>query len=327
VAGHALEHEQVEAHGRGDLRHLDHDDDEDPEPEQVDAGRADHGLDHRHGEDDAADAVEEAAEHHVEHRQRHDQGRGRQLEAGDEGRQRPGQAGEAHGEREERGAHQDQRDHAGGPHRAHQALGEARARERALGRGEGQRADHPQGGRLGRGREAGVDRAQHHQDQQQHREQETARAQPLRERAWLLGRDGVAVEQAPDGEVAREQAGQDDAGEDAGHEQLRDRFVHRDAVDDEDQRRRDHQPERAGARQGAHDLPLGVAAAAQLGDRHLADRSAGRGGRAADGGEDRAAHDVGVQQAPGQAREPWAQALEHVRREPGAEQDLAHPDE
>ena len=38
LAGHALQHEQVEAHRRRDLRHLHHDHDEDAEPDQVDAG-------------------------------------------------------------------------------------------------------------------------------------------------------------------------------------------------------------------------------------------------------------------------------------------------
>jgi hypothetical protein len=44
-------------------------------------------------------------------------------------------------------------------------------------------------------------------------------------------------------------------------------------------------------------------------------------------GENRAADDVGVQQAPGDAREPGREALEHVLGELRAEEDLAHPHE
>jgi hypothetical protein len=47
--GHALQDEQVEADRRRDLRHLDHHDQEDTEPDQVDAGRHDGGLDHANG--------------------------------------------------------------------------------------------------------------------------------------------------------------------------------------------------------------------------------------------------------------------------------------
>ena len=48
---------------------------------------------------------------------------------------------------------------------------------------------------------------------------------------------------------------------------------------------------------------------------------------AGDGGEHRAADDIGVQQAARQARHPWRQALEHVFRQAGPEQNLPHPDE
>ena len=71
--GHPLQDEQVEADRRRDLRHLDDDDDEDAEPERVDAGLLHRRHDHAHRQHDHRDAVEEAAEDDVERGQREDQ--------------------------------------------------------------------------------------------------------------------------------------------------------------------------------------------------------------------------------------------------------------
>ena len=131
----------------------------------------------------------------------------------------------------------------------------------------------------------------------------------------------------PDRQVAREQRGQQHARQHAGDEELGDRDLGADAVDDHDDRRRDQQPQRAGAGQRADRDAVRVAAALQLGQAHLADRGAGGGARARHGGEDRAADHVDVQQPPRQRLHPRRQAAEHVVRQPGAEQDLAHPDE
>ncbi len=72
---------------------------------------------------------------------------------------------------------------------------------------------------------------------------------------------------------------------------------------------------------------LVVAAALELRQRHLGDGGAGRRRRARHRAEDAAAEDVDVHQAPRQPAEPRREALEHLVREPGAVEDLAHPDE
>ena len=59
-------------------------------------------------------------------------------------------------------------------------------------------------------------------------------------------------------------------------------------------------------------MGLRIAPPPQLGDRHLADRRHRRGRAAGDGGEHRAADDVGVDQSARQACQPWAEAPEHV---------------
>src|SRR3546814_1418517 len=96
-----------------DLRHLDHDDQEDTEPQHVDAGLTDHRLDHRHGEHHGRYAVEEATEHDIEHRERRDQRQRRELEAGNPGRSVARQPRDTHRARQEVGPGQAERDHEG----------------------------------------------------------------------------------------------------------------------------------------------------------------------------------------------------------------------
>jgi hypothetical protein len=140
-------------------------------------------------------------------------------------------------------------------------------------------------------------------------------------------RRAAGIQQRPEHGVAHEQGDHHDAGQNSGDEQARDRYLGHEAVDDEHDRRRDEQAEGARAGERAQDHALVIAPLAQLGDGDLADGGAGRGRRAGDGGEDAAAQDVDVHQAPGQAREPRAEAVEHVLGEARAEQDLGHPDE
>ena len=152
---------------------------------------------------------------------------------------------------------------------------------------------------------------------------------------YLLGeahhRLGLRIELARDlrhdRHVAHEHQRPHEARQDAGHEQLGNGLVDGHAVDDQRQRRRDHQAQRRGAGQGADDHLLGVLALAELRDRHLADRRQGRRRGTRHRGEHRAADDVGVDQAARQARQPGRQAAEHVLGQPGPVEDLAHPDE
>ena len=90
---------------------------------------------------------------------------------------------------------------------------------------------------------------------------------------------------------------------------LSDRDVGEHPVDDHDVRRRDEKAERAGTREAADRDVLVIAAPQQLGERDAADHLRGRGRRAGDRREDRAADDVDVQQPPRQQSGPW--------REPG----------
>ena len=110
-------------------------------------------------------------------------------------------------------------------------------------------------------------------------------------------------------------------------EQLDDAFVDRHAVDDQRQRGRDHQAQRRRACQRADDHVFGVFAFAQFGDRHLAHGGQRRCRRARNGGEHRAADDIGVHQPARQPRHPGREARNMSSAKPGSIQDLAHPDE
>ena len=123
------------------------------------------------------------------------------------------QAGEAHGEGEERGAHEDEGDHRRGAHGAHEAGPEALEREGPLDERQRQGADDAQRRRLGRRGDAGIDRAQHRHDQQQDGQKKAALAQALGQGPVPLLREEAGLEEAARDEVAHEQEGQDDARE------------------------------------------------------------------------------------------------------------------
>jgi hypothetical protein len=124
-----------------------------------------------------------------------------------------------------------------------------------------------------------------------------------------------------------ETAGEQKARDEAGREQLQDRDVAQHAVDDHDVGGRDQEPQRAGAGKRADGDILRIAALQQLGQRHAADHLGGCRRRAGDGGKDRAAQHVDMQQAPRQQPGPGRQAREQRARQVGAKQQLAHDDE
>ena len=124
LAGQPLQHEQVEAHRRGHLRHLDHQHDIDAEPQEIDAGGLDRGQDHRGGQHDHRDAVKEHAQDDEQHREHGDQLPRLKALRADPGGHGARNAGEAHRHGEKRGTGQDEGDHARGAHGAHHAAGE-----------------------------------------------------------------------------------------------------------------------------------------------------------------------------------------------------------
>ena len=91
-------------------------------------------------------------------------------------------------------------------------------------------------------------------------------------------RNGFRVEPGVQHDAAHEQGHQHQAGKDAGDEQPGDRHVGGHAVNDHDDRRRDHDAQGAGAGERAQNHLFVVAAFEQLGHGHAADGDR-RGGR------------------------------------------------
>ena len=114
------------------------------------------------------------------------------------------------------------------------------------------------------------------------------------------------------------------AGQHARHEQPSDRFLHQRAVQHHDDAGRDQNAQRAARRQRAEHDPGLVAARQHLGNGDGADRGRCGDARARDGGEHRAACDVGVQQPAGQAAQQHHDATVEVAADAAAQDDLAH---
>ena len=126
---------------------------------------------------------------------------------------------------------------------------------------------------------------------------------------------GVRAEAAfPDREYRphNEQTGEHDAGDHAGNEQPADRSLGGDAVEDEGDRRRNQNAERAaGADRAGGDL-VRVAAPAHFRNAHLADGGAAGGRRAGERGKDGAGAQVGNHQPARQAVEPAVERFVEV---------------
>ena len=119
----------------------------------------------------------------------------------------------------------------------------------------------------------------------------------------------------------------DDAGDDPGDEQRADAGLGEDAVDDEDDARRDQDPEGAAGRDRSGGEAVGVAEAPHRRHRHLGHRRRGRQARAADGAEAAAGDDGGHRQAAAAVAEEGVRGGIELVREPRAADEGAHQDE
>ena len=100
--------------------------------------------------------------------------------------------------------------------------------------------------------------------------------------------------QRPHNDIARKQPCQHQARQDPGNEQLGDRHISGNAVDDHDNGRRYEQTQRARTRQGADHNVIGIAALLQLRQGHFADRGAGGRTRSRHRRKNSATHHIGV---------------------------------
>ena len=75
--GHTLKDKQVKPYGRGHLCHLNYHNNENPEPDHINSGLADHRLNNGHSQHNRGNAVKEHAQNNIKYRQRSDQNNGR----------------------------------------------------------------------------------------------------------------------------------------------------------------------------------------------------------------------------------------------------------
>ena len=186
-------------------------------------------------------------------------------------------------------------------------------------------ADHR---RLGGGDDAEVEPAQRAEHEQHERDHFGQRPQQLAAGARArLARRHARIDLGVDGDVDHEERRHDQARNDAGHEQLRHRRLREGAVDDHREARRYQDAERAAGRQRACRQRPVVAAAQELRQRHAADRRRRGDARPVDGGEHRAARDVGLQQAARQPRHQLGKAAVDATAQAAGAQDLGHEHE
>ena len=114
--------------------------------------------------------------------------------------------------------------------------------------------------------------------------------------------------------VGHKQAREHETRNDACHEQLDNALVYRHAINNQRQRRWDHQAKRGGPCQCTNDHIFRITALAQLWDRHFANRGERRCRRAGHSCKNRASRDIRVQQSSGQPTHPWGQSAKHVLR-------------
>ena len=324
----ALDDEQVDADRRRNLSELDVDDEDDAEQDRIDAVTGEHRIEQRHRDHDHAEALDQAAEHREQHEQHQVELELAELQADDELGDLLAEPGEAQRRREDVGGQDQEQDVAGEDDGVEDRLDEALQRQVAHGDAEQDRQEAADHGRLGGGDDAEVKPAERTEDQENERGDLGERAQQLGTGARpCLARRHGRIDLGVDGDVDHEAGRHDQARDDAGDEQLRHRRLREGAVDDHREARRYQDAERAAGRERAcRERPV-VAAAEQLRQRDAADRRRGGDARSVDRCEDRAARDVGLQQAAGQRRHQLGEAAIDAVAQTADTQDLGHEHE
>ena len=333
----ALDDIEIQAHRRRQHRDFHGDGVDDAEPDHVEAGCLHQRKDGGQGDEGHRHRLQEHAQHQVEH---DDDGQHRiraQLVRHEQLGELLRHAVVRHHEAEQHAGRQQQAEITHGAHGRHQRVLEAGDGEAAHRKGQQHRQQGGDGGGLGRRGNAGVDGQRDHQaddEDRAHRAQHLAQAAALR-RVGI--RDVRRIQPAPHEDHQAEQQHQHDAGHDAGDEQLTDRGVGDDAVEQQDQAGRDQHAERAAGGQHAAGQAVVVAQLLHLGQGHAADRerphhrraahrteagacrNAAVGGRAAH--PHPAVHELEQIGADGRAPDQFAQ--EHEQRH--GQQDVVDP--
>ena len=167
-----------------------------------------------------------------------------------------------------------------------------------------------------------------HEDEQQHRRPDVLQARKALAPGGLLTRRQEARTKPADQRDGQHVHGhREDAGNDAGDEQLADVLLGDDAVDREHGRRRQHGAQRAAGRDHAGGKGLRIAEAAhfRIGDRR--ERRGGRDRRAADRGKAAAGRDRGNAEPAAQMADKAVGGAKQFAAHPGIADQRAHQQE
>ena len=157
LSGHSLQHEEVKAHRRRNLRHLNDQHDKNTEPDKINLHRFNGRQQDAHRQHDHGNAIEETPQQDEKHRQRKNQRKWRKIQANDPLRHMSGQADVAHRQGQKSGPEQNHRNHAIQARAAEQAFDKGLPVQIALHGSHCQRADHAERRGFGRRSDAGVD--------------------------------------------------------------------------------------------------------------------------------------------------------------------------
>ena len=175
--------------------------------------------------------------------------------------------------------------------------------------------------------ERAVKSADHQEEQQQHRPDPAQGLHFLAEAEAPAGRTGRRI--AEDRDLNRHHIENDaeDAGNDAGDEQLADRGFGEQAVDHQDDRRRNQDPQRsAGGDRGRGQL-IGIAELAHFRHHHLGHGGGGGERRAADGGKAATGGNGGHGEATAEMAEKGVGDLVELTADAALVDEQAHQDE
>ena len=234
------------------------------------------------------------------------------------------------------------------PQSAAHLRGEARANAAAEQKGSdiaGEQADEvvdyrqqqgaadTEAGRLGGGGPAQVDAAQDDENQrqdgyhQQGKEKAFRPALPAPETGSGLARGDGRPDYRGDANHQHKDAGQNDAGDEAGQEKASDGFADGQSVEYQQDAGRDEDAEGAAGGQGADDQAFLVALGAERRQGNAADGGGSGNAGTGAGGKDGAGCNVGVYQSAGDELHPAGEGAVHQVGEAAAQDDFAHQDE
>ncbi len=204
---------------------------------------------------------------------------------------------------------------------------------------EDERGHGPDGRRFAGSGQTAVERPHHDGDQNHERRDPGERSQFLFQGEGFLGEEKVGggiipspqealfLEHDVNNDPGRKHEGHENARNHPGDKKLSHGSLGSDSIDDHRHAGRNEDAQCPAPNDQARGQRARVSPFTHFGDPRRPDRRGGRRTGSAEGGEDRAGHDVGDSQAAGQPVKPAVDGFVKVGPRPGIRQDRTHEDE